>query len=93
MYKHLAENNLIAYDDDLKESVGFDFLPEGKFIMTDKLEDLEGDTTGDVGDVVYTTENQKPFENYFGVNLYHVINEDTRKQIIVSEDNIERIKL
>lgn len=93
LYKHLVENNLIAYDDDVKESVGFDFLPEGKYIMTDRLEDLEGDTTGDVGDVVYTTENQKPFENYFGVNLYHVINEDTRKQIIVSEDNIERIKL
>ena len=92
LYKHLAENNLIAYDDDLKESVGFDFLPEGKFIMTDKLEDLEGDTTGDVGDIVYTTENQKPFDKYFGVNLYHVINEDTKKQIIVSEDNIERIK-
>ncbi len=92
LYKHLIENNLIAYDDDVKESVGFDFLPEGKYIMTDRLEDLEGDTTGDVGDVVYTTENQKPFENYFGVNLYHVINEDTKKQIVVSEDNIERIK-
>ena len=46
-----------------------------------------------VGDVVYTTENQKPFDNYFGVNLYHVINEDTQKQIIVSEDNVERIRL
>ena len=46
----------------------------------------------DVGDIVYTTENQKPFDKYFGVNLYHVINEDTKKQIIVSEDNIERIK-
>ena len=40
-----------------------------------------------------TTENQKPFDNLFGVNLYHVINEDTQKQIIVSEDNIERIRL
>jgi len=92
LYKHLIENDLIAFDDDLKESVGFDFLPEGKFIMTDRLEDLNGDQTADVGDVVYTTENQKPFDNLFGVNLYHVINEDTKKQIIVSEDNIERVK-
>ena len=93
LYKHLIENDLIAYDDDLKESVGFDFLPEGRFIMIDRLEDLNGDTTADVGDVVYTTENQKPFDNYFGVNLYYVINEDTKKQVMVSEDNIERIRL
>jgi hypothetical protein len=25
--------------------------------------------------------------------LYHVINEDTKEQVMVSEDNIERIKL
>jgi len=92
LYKHLIENDLVAYDDDLKESVGFDFLSEGRFIMIDRLEDLNGDQTADVGDVVYTTENQKPFDNLFGVNLYHVINEDTKKQIIVSEDNIERVK-
>ena len=92
LYKHLVENDLVAYDDDLKESVGFDYLPEGKYIMIDKLEDLEGSKTADVGDVVYTTENQKPFDNYFGVNLYHVINEDTKQQIVVSEDNIERIR-
>ena len=92
LYKHLVENDLVAYDDDLKESVGFDYLPEGKYIMIDKLEDLEGSKTADVGDIVYTTENQKPFDNYFGVNLYHVINEDTKQKIIVSEDNIERIK-
>ena len=72
--------------------IGFDFLEEGRFIMIDRLEDLNGDQTADVGDVVYTTENQKPFDNLFGVNLYHVINEDTKKQIIVSEDNIERVK-
>ena len=30
LYKHLSENNLIKLDDDIKESVGFDFLPEGK---------------------------------------------------------------
>ena len=92
LYKHLIENDLIAFDDDLKESVGFDFLSTGRFIMIDRLEDLNGDETANVGDVVYTTENQKPFDNLFGVNLYHVINEDTKKQIVVSEDNIERVK-
>ena len=91
LYKHLSENDLIKLDD-MNESVGFDFLQEGKYIVTDRLEDLNGDTTADVGDVVYTTENQKPFDNLFGVNLYHVINEDTQKQIIVSEDNIERVR-
>ena len=49
LYKHLIENDLIAYDDDLKESVGFDFLPTGRFIMIDRLEDLEGNKTADVG--------------------------------------------
>ena len=93
LYKHLSENNLIKLDDDMKESVGFDFLPKGKYIITDQLEDLNGTTTADTGDVVYTTEDQKPFDNYFGVNLYNVINQDTKKQIIVSEDNIERIRL
>ena len=93
LYKHLSENNLIKLDDDVKESVGFDFLPEGKYIITDQLEDLNGNITADTGDVVYTTEDQKPFDNYFGVNLYNVINVDTKKQIIVSEDNIERIRL
>ena len=92
LYKHLSENNLIKLDDDMKESVGFDFLPEGKYIITDRLEDLNGNMTADTGDVVYTTEDQKPFDNYFGVNLYNVINQDTKKQIIVSEDNIERVK-
>ena len=92
LYKHLVDNNLIAYEDDLKESVGFDFLPQGRFTVIDDLEDLSGNKTAEIGDIVYTTESQKPFDNYFGVNLYHVINEDTQKQIIVSEDNIERIK-
>ena len=69
-----------------------DFLEEGRYIITDQLEDLNGNTTAEIGDIVYTTENQKPFDNYFGVNLYHVINEDTQKQIIVSEDNVERIR-
>ena len=93
LYKHLRENDLIKLDDDLREAVEFDFLPKGRFIIIDDLEDLNGDKTANVGDVVYTTENQKPFDNYFGVNLYHVINEDTQKQIIVSEDNVERIRL
>ena len=92
LYKHLSVNDLIKLDD-INESVEFDFLQEGKYIITDRLEDLNGDTTADVGDVVYTTENQKPFDNYFGVNLYYVINEDTKKQVMVSEDNIERIRL
>ena len=93
LYKHLREYDLIKLDDDLREDVEFDFLPKGRFIIIDDLEDLNGDKTANVGDVVYTTENQKPFDNYFGVNLYHVINEDTQKQIIVSEDNVERIRL
>jgi len=92
LYKHLVDNKLIAYGDDLNESVGFDYLPEGRFTVIDNLEDLNGQKTAEVGDIVYTTENQKPFDNYFGVNLYYVINEDTKKQIIVSEDNIERIR-
>ena len=93
LYKHLVENKLIAHNDDMKESVGFDYLPEGRYTMIDNLEDLEGIPTAEVGDIVYTIESQKPFDNYFGVNLYNVINEDTKKQIIVSEDNIERIRL
>ena len=92
LYKHLVENKLIAHNDDMIESVGFDYLPEGRYTMIDNLEDLEGLPTAEVGDIVYTIESQKPFDNYFGVNLYNVINEDTKKQIIVSEDNIERIK-
>ena len=37
LYKHLSENNLIKLDDDVKESVGFDYLPQGKYIITDKV--------------------------------------------------------
>ena len=93
LYKHLSDNDLLVLDDDLKESTGFDYLPEGRYIITDRLTDLNDNTTADVGDIVYTTEDQKPFDNYFGVNLYNVINKDTNKQIIVSEDNVERIRL
>tara|TARA_Y100000033_G_scaffold38311_1_gene37540 strand:+ start:1678 stop:2268 length:591 start_codon:yes stop_codon:yes gene_type:complete len=92
LYKHLVDNDLISFGDDLKESVDFNHLKEGKYIITDNLEDLNGNKTAEIGDIVYTTENQKPFDNYFGVNLYHVINEDTKEKIIVSEDNIERVK-
>ena len=91
--KHLSDNDLLVLDDDIKESTGFDYLPEGRYIITDRLTDLNDNTTADVGDIVYTTEDQKPFDNYFGVNLYNVINKDTNKQIIVSEDNVERIRL
>ena len=93
LYKHHSDNDLLVLDDDLKESTGFDYLPEGRYIITDRLTDLNDNTTADVGDIVYTTEDQKPFDNYFGVNLYNVINKDTNKQIIVSEDNVERIRL
>ena len=93
LYKHLSDNDLIKLDDDLKESVGFDYLPKGRFTIIDDLEDLNGNATATVGDIVYTNDDQKPFDNYFGVNLYNVINEDTKTQIIVSEDNIERIRL
>ena len=93
LYKHLSDNDLLVLDDDIKESTGFDYLPEGRYIITDRLTDLNDHTTADVGDIVYTTEDQKPFDNYFGVNLYNVINKDTNKQIIVSEDNVERIRL
>ena len=93
LYKHLSDNDLLVLDDDIKESTGFDYLPEGRYIITDRLTDLNDNTTADVGDIVYTTEDQKPFDNYFGVNLYNVINKDTNKQIIVSEDNVERIRL
>ena len=93
LYKHLSDNDLLVLDDDIKESTGFDYLPEGRYIITDRLTDLNDKTTADVGDIVYTTEDQKPFDNYFGVNLYNVINKDTNKQIIVSEDNVERIRL
>ena len=49
LYKHLVENNLIAYDDNLKESVGFDYLPEGRYIVVDDLEDLNGSNTASTG--------------------------------------------
>ena len=37
LYKHLSDNDLLVLDDDVKESVGFDYLPEGRYIITDRL--------------------------------------------------------
>ena len=93
LYKHLVENKLIAYDDDIKESVGFDYLPEGRYTIVEDLKDLENNPSAEVGDIVSVLVDTKPFDNFFGVNLYNVVNEDTQKQIIVSEDNIERIRI
>ena len=92
LYKYLVDNKLIAYEDDLKESVGFDYLPEGRYTVIDDLQDLENNSAAEVGDIVSVPVDTKPFDNYFGVNLYNVVNEDTQKQIIISEENIERIK-
>lgn len=92
LYKHLRENNLIALGDKLNENVGYDYLPKSKFLMIDELRDLEDNVIAEVGDVVENIVDQKPIDKYFGVNLYKVINEDTQKTIVVSEDNIERIK-
>ena len=92
LYSYLKENSLIAYDDNLKESAEFDYLPKGRFTVIDDLKDLEDNTTAEVGDIVTNIVEQKPFDNFLGVNLYHVVNEETQKKIIVSEDNIERIR-
>jgi len=92
LYKHLVDNNLIMYGDDLKESVGFDYLPKGRYTIVEDLKDLENNPSAEVGDIVSVLVDTKPFDNFFGVNLYNVVNEDTQKQIIVSEDNIERIR-
>lgn len=92
LYKHLVDNNLIAYGDDLKESLEFDYLQKGRYTVIEDLKDLENNPAAEIGDIVSVPVDSKPFDNYFGVNLYNVINEDTKKQIIVSEDNIERIR-
>lgn len=92
LYKHLRENNLIALGDKLNENIGYDYLPKSKFLMIDELRDLDDNVIAEVGDVVENIVDQKPIDKYFGVNLYKVINEDTQKTIVVSEDNIERIK-
>lgn len=92
LYNHLRQNNLISLGDDLNETVGYDYLPKSKFLIIDELRDLEDNVIAEVGDVVENIVDQKPIDKYFGVNLYKVINEETQKSIVVSEDNIERIK-
>lgn len=92
LYNHLRQNNLISLGDQLNETVGYDYLPKSKFLMIDELRDLEDNVIAEVGDVVENIVDQKPIDKYFGVNLYKVINEETQKTIVVSEDNIERIK-
>jgi len=92
LYNHLRQNNLISLGDQLNETVGYDYLPKSKFLMIDELRDLEDSVIAEVGDVVENIVDQKPIDKYFGVNLYKVINEETQKTIVVSEDNIERIK-
>ena len=92
LYKYLKDNNLLLLDDDLKENVGFDYLPKGRYTILDDLTDLEGALITKVGDVAYTTIDEKPLDTFFGTHLYKVINENTKKAITVSEDNIERIQ-
>ena len=91
LYSYLREHDLIHFGD-MVESSNDNILPHGRFIMTDTLKDLDNETTADVGDIVKNVEDQRPFDNFLGVNLYHVINEETQKKVIVSEDNIERIR-
>jgi|TARA_B100001093_G_C26806835_1_gene1005865 hypothetical protein len=91
LYTYLRNNDLIHFGD-MKESSEDNILPQGRFIMTDTLTDLNNEKTADVGDIVKNVEDQVPFDNFLGVNLYHVVSEETQKKVIVSEDNIERIK-
>jgi hypothetical protein len=91
LYTYLRDNDLIHFGE-MKESSEDNILPQGRFIMTDTLTDLNNETTADVGDIVKNVEDQVPFDNFLGVNLYHVVNEETQKKVIVSEDNIERIR-
>ena len=90
LYKFLKKEGYLILDDDIKEDVGFDYLPKGKYTMVDRLEDLEGNETANVGDIVYTTNDSKPTDTYLGTHLYDVINEKTNKIIRISEDNITR---
>lgn len=92
LYKHLVDNNLIAFNSEIKESAKFNYLPKGRYTILEDLRDLENNPSAETGDIVTVPVDTKPFDNYFGVNLYNVMNEDTQKQIIVSEDNIERIR-
>jgi len=93
LYKHLFEKDLIKYDDDIKEGLEMDYLPKGRFTVTDELRDLNNDLTADVGDLVSTKYDIKPSDNFFGVNIYELYNEDRNAKVIISEDNIERLRL
>ena len=93
LYKHLLENDLIKYYDSIKEGVEIDYLPKGRFTVVDDLKDLDDNATADVGDIVSTKYDIKPSDNFLGVNVYELYNEDKDTKVVVSEDNIERIRL
>ena len=77
----------------LKEGVEIDYLPKGRFTVVDDLKDLDDNATADVGDIVSTKYDIKPSDNFLGVNVYELYNEDKDTKVVVSEDNIERIRL
>ena len=93
LYRHLVENDLIKYDNKLREGLEMDYLPKGRFTVTDELRDLHNDITADVGDLVSTKYDIKPSDKFFGVNIYELYNEDRNAKIVISEDNIERLRL
>jgi len=69
LYRHLVENDLIKYDNKLREGLEMDYLPKGRFTVTDELRDLHNDITADVGDLVSTKYDIKPSDKFFGVNI------------------------
>ena len=93
LYRHLVENDLIKYDNKLREGLEMDYLPKGRFTVTDELRDLNDDITADVGDLVSTKYDIKPSDKFFGVNIYELYNEDRNAKVVISEDNIERLRL
>jgi|TARA_Y100000296_G_scaffold21674_1_gene25681 hypothetical protein len=93
LYRHLVENDLIKYDNKLREGLEMDYLPKGRFTVTDELRDLHNEITADVGDLVSTKYDIKPSDKFFGVNIYELYNEDRNAKVVISEDNIERLRL
>ena len=93
LYRHLIENDLIKYDDRLREGLEMDYLPRGRFTVTDELRDLHNEITADVGDLVSTKYDIKPSDKFFGVNIYELYNEDRNAKVVISEDNIERLRI
>ena len=93
LYRHLIENDLIKYDNKLREGLEMDYLPRGRFTVTDELRDLNNDITAEVGDLVSTKYDVKPSDKFFGVNIYELYNEDRNAKVVISEDNIERLRL